>query len=143
MTRSNITIKFKGPLLTGKGSGIVKDEAGKAVQELVELGEEHLNELGRRRPAGVFLTAAQAGGEKRASQGNWRRFLSSEVFGLRGVINDGKILYGPWLEGTSSRNRTTRFKGYAMFRRTLQWLEGQRGRVADKMLRRIVRRLGG
>lgn len=33
------------------------------------------------------------------------------------VVHDRGIVYGPWLEGTSSRNRTTRFKGYASFRR--------------------------
>jgi hypothetical protein len=33
------------------------------------------------------------------------------------VINDGGVVYGPWLEGTGSRNKTTRFKGYSTFRR--------------------------
>lgn len=33
------------------------------------------------------------------------------------VVNDRGVVYGPWLEGVSSRNRTTRFKGYASFRR--------------------------
>ncbi len=31
-------------------------------------------------------------------------------------VHDGKMVYGPWLEGTGSRNRTTRFKGYRTFR---------------------------
>lgn len=36
------------------------------------------------------------------------------------VVHDRGVAYGPWLEGTSSRNRTTRFKGYASFRRAVQ-----------------------
>lgn len=40
-------------------------------------------------------------------------------------VNDGGVIYGPWLEGVSSRNETTRFKGYATFRR-------MRNRVAQK-----------
>jgi hypothetical protein len=36
------------------------------------------------------------------------------------VVTDGGIVYGPWLEGTGSRNRTTRFKGYRSFRLTTQ-----------------------
>lgn len=36
------------------------------------------------------------------------------------VVTDGGIVYGPWLEGTGSRNRTTRFKGYKHFRLTTQ-----------------------
>jgi hypothetical protein len=31
-------------------------------------------------------------------------------------INDSNVIYGPWLEGISYRNQTTRFKGYATFR---------------------------
>lgn len=33
-------------------------------------------------------------------------------------IWDQDVVYGPWLEGTGSRNRTTRFKGYRLFRIT-------------------------
>jgi hypothetical protein len=38
-------------------------------------------------------------------------------------VDDRGVIYGPWLEGTGSRNRTTRFKGYAAFRRALQSVE--------------------
>jgi hypothetical protein len=31
-------------------------------------------------------------------------------------VNDRGVIYGPWLEGTSWRNSTTRFKGYHAFR---------------------------
>jgi hypothetical protein len=30
---------------------------------------------------------------------------------------DRMVVYGPWLEGTGSRNRTSRFKGYWNFRK--------------------------
>lgn len=33
------------------------------------------------------------------------------------IVHDRGIIYGPWLEGTSSRNHSTRFKGYQSFRR--------------------------
>lgn len=33
-----------------------------------------------------------------------------------------EVLYGPWLEGTSERNQSTRFKGYKIFRLTRAWL---------------------
>lgn len=32
------------------------------------------------------------------------------------TIHDQGMIYGPWLEGTGSRNATTRFKGYRTFR---------------------------
>lgn len=43
--------------------------------------------------------------------------------GLDRVINDNGVIYGPWLEGVGSRNKTTRFKGYASFRRAQQQIE--------------------
>jgi hypothetical protein len=35
-------------------------------------------------------------------------------------VTDRGVVYGPWLEGTSSRNRTTRFRGYSSLRRARQ-----------------------
>lgn len=32
------------------------------------------------------------------------------------MIWDQRLIYGPWLEGTGSRNRTSRFKGYGIWR---------------------------
>lgn len=51
--------------------------------------------------------------------------------GVALVVNDRDIVYGPWLEGTSSRNRSTRFKGYASFRR-----------AADNLRRKLPTLLG-
>lgn len=36
------------------------------------------------------------------------------------VIHDRGVIYGPWLEGVSHRNQTTRFKGYHAFRMATQ-----------------------
>lgn len=49
-------------------------------------------------------------------------------------VTDGNIVYGNWLEGTGSRNRTTRFKGYRTFRQTAVVLQREAARVADEIL---------
>lgn len=36
------------------------------------------------------------------------------------TVNDRGVIYGPWLEGVSSRNTATRFKGYHAFRESFQ-----------------------
>ncbi len=43
--------------------------------------------------------------------------------GAARVIHDNRVIYGPWLDGSGSRNATTRFKGYPHWRRTRQYLE--------------------
>lgn len=60
--------------------------------------------------------------------------------GSDGVLHDRGIVYGPWLEGVGSRNATSRFKGYHMFRRTAQLLQEDVS-IATQMVPDLVMRL--
>jgi hypothetical protein len=57
------------------------------------------------------------------------------------VVHDSGVVYGPWLEGTSYRNMTTRFKGYFAFRTTLGEMDGQIPALLDDWERQIVARI--
>lgn len=59
------------------------------------------------------------------------------------VVHDRGIIYGPWLEGVSSRNQTTRFKGYSSFRRACQTVEGQAPALIATMAGRYIAEMGG
>jgi len=63
----------------------------------------------------------------------------------RGVVevNDGGSVYGPWLEGTGSRNKKTRFKGYWHWRRTTQDVNRQAVRIVNGVVARRIRELNG
>jgi len=141
--RPGIDVEISGPLFK-KGAKIMRDAMEDAVQELVELGEDRLDRGLRPRPAGLFLSVQQAR-PGRASQGNYRRHVGQdvEVQGLKGRIGDGNVEYGPWLEGTSSRNQTTRFKGYHAFRKVGQWLEKKADDVLEKNVKKAITRLRG
>lgn len=56
-------------------------------------------------------------------------------------VNDGRIIYGPWLEGVGSRNRTTRFKGYATFRIVAGQVRAEAEYVIEEVVRRNIGRL--
>lgn len=58
-------------------------------------------------------------------------------------IHDKQTIYGPWLEGIGSRNATTRFKGYASFRRAYQTLDAAAPHVAAEVIKRRLHELGG
>ncbi len=137
-----IRVEKRGPLFDGRGGTIVRREVGRMVPGLGEVGEERLSEQARPRPAGVYLAITDARPGK-ASTGNYRRNISSVVRNLIGRITDGGVIYGPWLEGISSRNQRTRFKGYAMFRRVAGWMRAQQPRLARKAGARLARALGG
>ncbi len=56
-------------------------------------------------------------------------------------ISDGGVVYGGWLEGVDSRNRTTRFKGYRTFRIVMQELNRDKERLAQPLVNDYVRRM--
>ena len=66
--------------------------------------------------------------------------VSTATSGDRSV-NDSGVVYGPWLAGVSSRNQTTRFKGYAHWRRATQRAQGKVVRTAQPGLRRGVKEM--
>lgn len=59
------------------------------------------------------------------------------------VVKNTNATYGPWIEGTGSRNRTTRFKGYHSFRIIGQQMRAQVDRMVAPHVREMVRELNG
>lgn len=57
------------------------------------------------------------------------------------AVTDGGVVYGPWLEGVSSRNQATRFKGYATFRKVTQKLDREAVQIATVVLRPFLSRM--
>jgi hypothetical protein len=149
-TSAKVVVNLKGPFFKNRDR-IMAEAINDAVNNLVELGEQRLDMKLRPKPMGVFKTRGEAG--RQASTGNYRRNVHGDVrkvHSLRGSqktavgrIHDSGMVYGPWLEGTSSRNRTTRFKGYAQFRKTKQWLDKKSDGIAKHHVNRARRRLNG
>jgi hypothetical protein len=64
----------------------------------------------------------------------------SKVAGGR-LVHDRGIVYGPWLEGTGSRNRTTRFKGYHAWALARLALPAKARGLAERVVRKWAGRL--
>lgn len=56
-------------------------------------------------------------------------------------ITDGGVVYGGWLEGVSSRNKTTRFKGYRTFRIVQQQLSKDTRALAQPLVNQYVQEM--
>jgi hypothetical protein len=136
-----IKVLQTGPLFD-RPTKITRDATRLFVQRMVELGEQRLKIILNPRPKGVFLSVSEAA-EGKASKGNYSGNVESFVDNLQGLITDGGVIYGSWLEGTSSRNVTTRFKGYASFRKTEQWLQKKVDTEAKNFVHQYVRRMNG
>lgn len=73
--------------------------------------------------------------------GRYMRSIQVVQKGSMAEVNDSGIVYGPWLEGVSSRNTRSRFKGYATFRRTKQELAQRADTLAEDRVRDLAREL--
>lgn len=58
----------------------------------------------------------------------------------RGVTDSG-VIYGGWLEGVSSRNKTTRFKGYHTFRMIQQEMRKDARALAQPLVDQYVQEM--
>jgi hypothetical protein len=56
-------------------------------------------------------------------------------------VHDRRMVYGPWLEGTGSRNKTTRFKGYRTFRIVTARLQIDSDELAEPIVRAHMDRM--
>lgn len=137
MTTAGVNVKVTGRLFTDAEADI-RLLANNIIREVVQLGESRLDQTLRPRPAGVYLSVAQAG-RNQASTGRYRRSVHARFRDLHARIDDGGVVYGPWLEHGAGG---TRFRGYAAFRRTGQFMQKQVGRVSAKHINRYIRRLG-
>ncbi len=57
------------------------------------------------------------------------------------VVTSDLASYSPWLEGTGSRNLTTRFKGYHSYRRAGQTLDGLAEGIAEDTIQPYIREM--
>lgn len=109
-----------GPLFDGRAAAAVTALCRDAEQRI---GDHGVNEV-RRALDGVLQHPT----------GHYRsRIQTSNSSPVR--ISDGGVIYGPWLEGVGSRNRSTRFKGYATFRRTTGAIDRAAGPITETALR--------
>jgi len=74
--------------------------------------------------------------------GHLQRSIVGEVItNSRAEVTDSGVVYGPWIEGESSRNQTSRFKGYHSARKATTEVRKRAPRILNKHVRKGVARL--
>jgi hypothetical protein len=123
----NIDVNVWGPVLDGRARRIIDDFLDEAKWVVGSQGLANVQVILDRRirfPTPYYETQVMV--QRRAD----------DV-----AVHDRGIIYGPWLEGVGSRNRTTRFKGYHSFRQATQELDKQVPRLVADAAARATRRL--
>jgi hypothetical protein len=124
---NDINLTYRGPVFDGRAQAMTDRAVREMGQHLASVGADYVRgELER---------------VLRKETPYYRLQITTTEYPGRTVINDGGVVYGPWLEGTGSRNRTTRFKGYATFRRMTQKLNAEKIRIVQPYVDRLVARI--
>lgn len=133
MPRSRLNVNVSGPLFDGTAELAVTAWLDATKKDVADLG---VTEIKNR--------AAKMNKSGR-STGHYASTINTRESGPYHdqVINDGGVVYGPWLEGNTKRNDSTRFKGYSQFRRTRTKLKSLYGDVAQDKLTEYINRMGG
>jgi hypothetical protein len=115
-------IKVSGPFLTGRPEQVLADMVDDCLYEVgnaaLERWHFHLD-ASIKHPTPYYETQ-----------------IIQQRQGMAEVVHDRGIIYGPWLEGTSSRNARSRFKGYASARKATSEVE----RDVPSILQRVINR---
>ena len=117
-------------------SGPFFERFDEVMEEIVAAVAKELGDVGRETVlAGLNATLRNPTGAYASRITNYASRGQSRVHDQMGI-------YGPWLEGTGSRNATTRFKGYANFRQATQQLDRMAVDIAERVIAEHLRKLG-
>lgn len=118
-----VKVTATGPLFDGRAAAAVQRFTDDARDTIAARGEDLvLAELGMvlRHPTGYYES----------------QIRSERVTADTDRVSDGGVVYGPWLEGTGSRNSpVTRFAGYGHWRRVKGQLAHEAPAMAEQLLR--------
>lgn len=118
-----------GPLFRGIAYRLAQEMTDKCRDELAAFAKERVD--------------ANLVGSLRNPTGYYQSNIQNIMRGPDRVINDNNVVYGPWLEGVGSRNKTTRFKGYASFRRAKQAVVSEIAKKVQPIVNLYAGRLNG
>lgn len=125
MTVIVVSVEKSGPLFDGR--------ADRKLREMQ-------NEIGRRVAiVGASMIRTELAGVLKHETPHYRLQNEATVDPPGWKIWDRGVIYGPWLEGTGSRNfPKTRFRGYSTYRRTTQRIDARAGVIAEYTCREFI-----
>lgn len=119
----------RGPLTDGR--------AERAMEEYVQDVPKQIAKRGERIVVSLLKSSI-----KNPTPRYWNSIHIRPTGGGGWIVTDRNAVYGPWLEGTGSRNRARPgFPGYHSFERMGRMLDGEAGNIAEDHLRLYIPRM--
>lgn len=129
-SRINLTMDTVGPLFTpGQVDAVMRQFMDETKDEVAQTG--------------LRLLRARFGSTFKHPTGRYESRVVIDRAGRESdrVITDHFVIYGSWLEGSSSRNQSTKFKGYQSFRKVRLQVRRLVTPIAQEKLDSFLRRL--
>ena len=137
-------VKVSGPMFDGRAADALKrgiEQARKTVADNgARLAAAALTSSIRHQHSGRAVHGVTTTARSRAYQ-TGKYTLPVAAGPDETIVTTDLATYGPWLEGTGSRNDSTRFKGYHSFRLAGQELDRVAGHLAEVALAPYVREM--
>jgi hypothetical protein len=129
-------VKLSGPLFDGRADAALKEGITAVRRQVAAQGEKLTRaafSAAIRDNHGRFLNSVTTVSRTTTfSAGGYTMTVTADLD--EDIVTTDLASYGPWLEGTGSRNQTTRFKGYHGFRIAGQELDGRARGIAEQAL---------
>lgn len=115
-----LEVSASGPLADGTAHDIIREWIDDSKKDIADYAVQQLR--------AVKMDKTGRG------TGHYQEGIQTALVGYNDVLIHNPIVYGPWLEGTSRRNESTRFKGYHLWRQAKQKTNEQASRIAEDKL---------
>lgn len=135
--------KVSGPFFDLKGQPL-KDAAADTIQDLIKEGEAKVQAQlypGHGMRTGLYKSAVHTAFYRKAHYATGWGKVSGIPERSAWQAGRNEAIIGHWLESAARKGGATRFKGYAMFRKTTQHLKRLANQMAGKHYARAVKRL--
>lgn len=126
----DVTVSSTGPLFDGRFRGAMDGIVEEIVDVVASYALERVHhglDKSIRHPTPYYET----------------QITQQRISATEEMVHDRGIVYGPWLEGTSRRNQTSRFKGYRVFQTVRHQVEQHAPELAGQVVSRNIAKLGG
>lgn len=124
-----LRVSVSGPLADGTAHDAIREWIDASKKDIADYAVQQL------RAVGMDKTGR--------GTGRYQAGLRTTLLAYNDVLVDDPVIYGPWLEGTSRRNESTRFKGYQLWRRAKQQTQAKANDIAEAKLPEYLERIGG
>lgn len=124
-----VTVGALGPLADGSAPQIVHAWADEVKKDIAQEGVNRLKSFPMDKTG--------------RATGHYQSEIRTSNLSFNDIRIDDPVVYGPWLQGSSSRNQSTRFKGYRLWTKTAQLLQDDAAQIAEKRMPELIQKLGG